>query len=200
MEVAIPLTWSKPEAPEGSYVLQTCEIGQIYFTRYEFPPLECTLIPIKQMLIAHRLKCYFFLFIKFLLDIFLYLHFKCYSPSRFPVHKPPFPPLPLTHMGIPSIHLPYRPHHIPLHWGSNLGRTKDFPFLWCTNKAILCYICSWSPGSVHVQSFSSGLVPRNSGWLALLFLWGCKLLDSFSTSFNSPQGGPVLSSVVCCQH
>jgi len=28
----------------------------------------------------------------FLLDIFLYLHIKCYSLSQFPVHKPPSPP------------------------------------------------------------------------------------------------------------
>jgi len=38
------------------------------------------------------------------------------------------------------------PHNNPLHWGSSLDRTKGFPFNWCPNKAIHCYICSWSPG------------------------------------------------------
>jgi len=54
-----------------------------------------------------------FSFFNFLLDIFLYLHFKRYSPSWFPVHKPPFPPLPLLHMGIPPIHSPYCPAYSP---------------------------------------------------------------------------------------
>jgi hypothetical protein len=55
-----------------------------------------------------------------------------------------------------------------------------------TDKAILCYICSWSHGSLHVYSLVGGLVPGSSwgsGWLILLFfLWGCKplkLLQSF---------------------
>jgi len=37
----------------------------------------------------------------FLLDIFVYLHFKRYSPSQFPVHKCLFPPLPLLHVVLP---------------------------------------------------------------------------------------------------
>jgi hypothetical protein len=45
------------------------------------------------------------------------------------------------------------------------------------DKAILCYICSWS----HVYSFVDGLVPgssEGSGWLILLFfLW----------NYNPPQ-------------
>jgi hypothetical protein len=32
-----------------------------------------------------------------------------------------------------------------------------------TNKAILCYICSWSYGSHHVCSFVGGVVPGSSG-------------------------------------
>jgi len=44
------------------------------------------------------------------------------------------------------------------------------------NKIILCYICSWSHGSLH-ESLGSGLVPGSFGWLVLLFLWGCKPLQ-----------------------
>jgi hypothetical protein len=49
------------------------------------------------------------------------------------------------------------------------------------NKAILCYICSWSHGSLHVFSLVDGLVPGSSGdtgWFILLFLLqGCKPLQ-----------------------
>jgi hypothetical protein len=45
------------------------------------------------------------------------------------------------------------------------------------DKAILCYIFSWT----HVYSFVDSLVPGNSegsGWLVLLFFpWGCKSLQ-----------------------
>jgi hypothetical protein len=54
------------------------------------------------------------------------------------------------------------------------------------DKGILCYICRWSHGSLHVYFLVDGLVPGRSGgsgWLILLFLlWGCKplqLLQSF---------------------
>jgi hypothetical protein len=55
-----------------------------------------------------------------------------------------------------------------------------------SNKAILCYICGWRHGSLHVYSLVGGLVPwslRGTGWFILLFiLWGCEahqLLVSF---------------------
>jgi hypothetical protein len=45
------------------------------------------------------------------------------------------------------------------------------------NKAILCYICGWSLGSLHVYSLVGGLVPASSGWSGWLILWGyfCQL-------------------------
>jgi hypothetical protein len=42
-----------------------------------------------------------------------------------------------------------------------------------SKKAILCYICSWSRGSLHVYSFIGDLVPGSSGgtgWFILLFI------------------------------
>jgi hypothetical protein len=52
-------------------------------------------------------------------------------------------------------------------------------------QAILCYICWWSHGSLHVCSLVGGLVPGNSGstgWFILLFcLWGCKSLHLLNT-------------------
>ena len=67
---------------------------------------------------------------------------------------------------------------IPLHW--NIEPSPDqrplLPLM--TDKAILCYICGWSHGSLHVYSLVGGLVPESSGgtgWFILLFLlWGWK--------------------------
>jgi hypothetical protein len=68
-----------------------------------------------------------------------------------------------------------------------------------THKAILCYICSWNHGSLHVSSLVGGLVPGSSGgtgWFILLFLLlGCKpvqILGSFPSFFI---GDPVLSQM-----
>ena len=46
-----------------------------------------------------------------------------------------------------------------------------FPMM--ANWTILCYICSWSHGSLHVYTLVGGLVPGSfggSGWLILLFM------------------------------
>jgi hypothetical protein len=70
---------------------------------------------------------------------------------------------------------------IPLHWGiePSLDQGTLLPLM--SNKAILCYICSWSHGFLHVYSLVGGLVPGSSGdtgWFILLFLLrGCKLLQ-----------------------
>ena len=67
---------------------------------------------------------------------------------------------------------------------SSFHRTKDLPLM--PDKAILCYICSWSHGFLHVYSLVGGLLPRSSGvsvcLTLLFFLWGYKpihLLQSF---------------------
>jgi hypothetical protein len=71
------------------------------------------------------------------------------------------------------------------------------------SKAILCYICGWSHGPLHVYSLVGGLVPGNSGgfgWLMLLFfLWGCKPIQLL-LSFNSSIGDFVLSPMFGFEH
>jgi hypothetical protein len=79
-----------------------------------------------------------------------------------------------------------------------------------SHKAILCYICSWSNGSLHVYSLVGGLVPGSSGsngWFILLFLlWGCKplqFLDPFSSSSNwglCPQSNDWLRASTSVRH
>jgi hypothetical protein len=75
---------------------------------------------------------------------------------------------------------------ILLHWGIESSQDQGPLLSMMTNKAILCYICSWSHGSLHVYSLVGGSGPGSSGgtgWSILLFLlWGCKpfqLLGSF---------------------
>jgi hypothetical protein len=119
---------------------------------------------------------------------FIYLHFKCYSPFWFPLWKTPTaPPLSCFYEGSPPP--TYPPTHplllhcpsIPLHWGIKPSQDQGPPLQLMPDKAILCYVCNCSHGSLHVYSLVGGLVPGSSGgsgWLILLFfLWGCKPLQ-----------------------
>jgi len=69
----------------------------------------------------------------------------------------------------------------PYTGGVQVWQDQGFLLPSVPNKAILCYICSWSHGSVHVYSWDGGLVPGSSVWLALLFLWGYKPLQLFQS-------------------
>jgi hypothetical protein len=119
---------------------------------------------------------------------FIYLHFKCYSPSWILLHYPlSYPLASCFYEGdpLPSNHpvLPPWPG-IPLHWGIKSSQDQGpLLLLLIPDNAILCYICGWSHGSLHVYSLVGGLVPGSSGgsvWLILLFfLWGCQPLQLF---------------------
>jgi hypothetical protein len=69
----------------------------------------------------------------------------------------------------PSIHLC---------WAIKPPQDHGSPLPVMPDKALLCYICSWWQGSLHLYSLVSGLVPgssRGSHWLILFFLQGCIL-------------------------
>ena len=91
-----------------------------------------------------------FLFIGY----FICLHFKCYPPSRLPLQEPAIPPLfpPASMRVLPHPILPLLPHcpSIPLCWGIKLSQDLGHPLSLMPDKAILCYICSWSHGSILV--------------------------------------------------
>jgi hypothetical protein len=112
----------------------------------------------------------------FLISYFLYLHFKFYplSPLKAPI--PLQPPSPCS----PTHPLPLPGPGIPLHWSIEPSQDQGHLLPLMTDKAILCYICGWSYGSLHVYSLVGGLVPGSSGgtgWFILFLLWGCKLLQ-----------------------
>ena len=82
------------------------------------------------------------------------------SPFLFSLPKTPIPStlLLLTNSPTPS----------SWNWNSpTLGiepSQDQEPFLpMMTKKAVLCYICSWTHGSLYVYSFVCGLVPGSSG-------------------------------------
>jgi hypothetical protein len=76
-------------------------------------------------------------------------------PQTFPSH-------PLSHCS--PTHLLLLPcPGIPLQWGIEPSLDQGPLLLLMFNRAILCYICSWSHGSLHVYSFVGGLVPESSG-------------------------------------
>ena len=109
--------------------------------------------------------------------------------SRFLVSllKTPYPISPLLLLANP-------PTPISLSWhSSTLDEGTLLP--WMYNKAIFCYICIWSHGSLHVYSLVGGLVLGalgvGTGWFILLFfIWGPNPFSFVSPSPNFSIGFP----------
>jgi hypothetical protein len=76
-----------------------------------------------------------------------------------------YPTRPLSPQGCSPTH-PLLPHYpsILLHWGIKPSQDQGPPLRLMPDKAILCYICSWIHGSLHVYSLVGSLVPGSSGW------------------------------------
>jgi len=127
------------------------------------------------------------------LNLFLFIFYWIFNLISNVIPFPGFPsinplshPLPLASMKVsphPTIHPFLRPcSDIPLHWDIKHRQDQGFLLPLMFNEVPIYYACRWSHGSVHVYSPDGDLVPGNSGWLVLLFLWGCKalqLLQSF---------------------
>ena len=95
---------------------------------------------------------------------FLYLHFKFYSLSRSPSKPLSHPLSPCFYEGVPPpTHLlPLPCPGISLYWGIEPSQDQGPLLPLMPDKAILCYICSWSHESHHVYSLVGGLVPGSS--------------------------------------
>jgi hypothetical protein len=81
-------------------------------------------------------------------------------PASVRVFPQPTHPLPLLSPGIPLL------------WDIKPSQVQGPLLPLMPDKVILCYICSWGLGSLHVDSLVGGLVPGSSGgsgWLMLLF-------------------------------
>jgi hypothetical protein len=147
-------------------------------------------------------------YLKIFIGYFVYVHFKFYPPSQYPLQNTPSrTPFPCLHEGtsMPThLLLPHCPS-ITLHWGNNPLQDQGLPLPLMRDKAILCYLCSWRNESQHASySLVGALVPGSSGksgWLILLFfLWVANPFSFFSLSLNSSTGVSVLSLEVDCKH
>jgi hypothetical protein len=124
----------------------------------------------------------------------------------------PFPVSPhqtSTPISIPPASMRVRPHpptlppHLPsihLQGGIEPSQVQVPPLPLMPNKAILCYICGWSHGYLHVYSLVGGLVPGNSGGVLLVDIivipMGFQTLSALSVlSLTPPLGSPC--SVGC---
>ena len=94
-----------------------------------------------------------------------------YISNVIPFPAPTRPPIPFFYSpaSIRVFTHPLLPPHsgIPLHWGTEPSQEQGPLLPLVTDKTILCYICKWNHGSLHVYSLVGGLVPGNSGgvWL-----------------------------------
>ena len=126
-----------------------------------------------------------FYFVCFFLDIFFtyisnVIPFSGFS-SENPLSPPHFPCSPTHPLPLPS-------SGVPLHSGIKLSQDQGPVLPLMTNKAILCCICSWSHGFLHVYSLVGGLVPGHSGegiWMVDIMVPSMGLQNSSSPSLLS---------------
>ena len=80
------------------------------------------------------------------------------SPSQFSL--PPFSMRVLPH---PHTHSHLTVLESPEGWGMKPPQDQASSLLLMPDYAVLCYICSWSHGSLHMCSLFGGLVSGSSG-------------------------------------
>jgi hypothetical protein len=142
-----------------------------------------------------------FFFFYFSTRYFLYLYFKCYLLSSFPLWK----------HSIPS-HLPPSQTHplllpcpgIPLHWSIEPSQDQGPLLSLMSDKAILWWIWGWSHGFLHVYYLVGGLVLGNCGVVVGSYCsssyGAAKPFSSLGPFSSSSIGDPVLSPLVDCEH
>ena len=117
--------------------------------------VSCRLIILSlkvQMLLIRNTTFNYFL----KLGYFIYLHFKCCPPSLCPLPNPLIPspsPLPLRGGTPPTHTLQHQPSTIPLHWDIKPPQNQRSPLPLIPDKAVLCYICTWSHGPIPYTFF-----------------------------------------------
>jgi hypothetical protein len=134
----------------------------------------------------------------------IYLHFKCFPLSRYPLWKLPIPSpdpclyegdLSSTHSFLSSL------QGIPLHWGIKHSQAQGpLPTLISTTYA------AWS-GALSCSMCTLGLVVQSlrapwdlGGWHCCSLNGASTPVSSFSPFSNSSIGDPMLSPMVGCEH
>ena len=126
----------------------------------------------------------------FLLPCFSFFK-RCGSPSHIHCLSNPL----CLHEGAPPPTKLLLPHHssIPLCWGIKSPQDQGPPLPLLSGKAILCYICIWSHGSLQVHSLVGDLDSGRTEWLGNL----CCSSNGVTIPICSPSPPPPgsLSSV-----
>jgi hypothetical protein len=115
------------------------------------------------------LSRYFFkldIFFIYISNVFPFLGLPFWSPLSHPTQAH-LPVLALSYTG--SLNT-LRPKNLPSHW----------------SQSVLCYICGWSHGSLHLYSLVGGLVPGSSGSLLARYCFSYGLQTPSSPSVLSP--------------
>jgi hypothetical protein len=126
-----------------------------------------------------------------------------YPSTKTPFHILP-PPLCLYEGILPPTH-PLLPQHssIPLCWSIKPSRDQGPSLPLLSGKAILCYICIWSQGSLPVHSLVGVLVSGRTGWSGqstLFSQWVAIPVYSSSPSASSSSRFSELSLTVGSMH
>ena len=131
----------------------------------------------------------------------IYLFQILYLFQVFPPETPYPSPSPCFYEGAPT---PTHSHlttcsSIPLHWGIKPSEDQGSLLPLMPDKAILCYICSWSHGSLQRYSLVGSLVPGSSGgiWLVDIVVLPMELQTPSAPSVLSP--APPLGSLCSVQ-
>jgi hypothetical protein len=114
-----------------------------------------------------------FIFFFFFLGYFMNLHFKCYPLSWTLSFLQDSLILSLSPCFYEDAPPPTHSHHpgVPLYWGIEPSQDQGpLLLLMPDNAIILCSICGWSHGSLHVYSLVGGLVSGNSGMVWLVHI------------------------------
>ena len=127
------------------------------------------------------------------------------SPSPVSPLETPYSKLP-TSASMKVLPPPFPPSHpgIPQHWGIKPSQDQGPLFPLMSKKAILCYMCGWNHGSLHVYSVVGGLVPVSSeglvGWYYCSSYGVANFFSSISPFSKSYLGEPMLSPMVGIEH
>jgi hypothetical protein len=134
------------------------------------------------------------LFFLFILHI-LFIYISNIILSRNPLSHPPFPCF-YEGAAPPSYRLRTPSSFIPLHWDMEPSQNQGPLLPLMSDKIFLCYICSWSHGSLHLYSLVGSFVPWSSGgvWLVDIVLpKGCKPLQLLQAILLTPPLGTLCS-------
>ena len=128
------------------------------------------------------------------------MSFPSYHSTTIPIHLPFSTSLRLYEGTYSTTPVSLLEH--PTILGQQTSQDQGHPLPLISDKSMLCYICIWSHGSLHVYSLVGGLVSVSSGrsnYLQFFFQWCCNPFCFFSPFPSTSIGVCRLSLEIGCQ-